>query len=560
MVTQKSKKIRMRLLKTYMIMLTSILLGVGIISIYLYGKSMNNLQIMVLSETLENTLQLSQELTTDFDKWVEVVDEHSEDVGTVFVREGDDFKRTHTSIKDQQGRNIEGSMIQRDSDVYKAIINGQKFVGETYVEGMAFLAVYEPVRDGNGNVIGAMALAQPMEKINAYIRDQINRVVGIFIGVTLVGILIGMGCIIIVAKKLTGPIEMTVNYMKQMGELDLSQEIPSEVVKQQDEIGVLGDVIGDLRERLRSFVEISAQIVRTVKDEASQLNQSTLAMNQSSNEISLVVDQIAAGATNQASNTQDGAMKIEELGEMIQSSSKHIQVLEHMSKQVVQLKNEGILLIGDLAKKSLSNQQAIESTYGNIIESKQKADVIVSALTRIKEISSQTSLLALNASIEAARSGDEGRGFVVIANEIRKLAEQSDRFTKEIEVNIGALGKSSQVAVDTMATITKYIEEQTQQVKETEDKFRGIAVAVEDTLGRINQVSQHQGEMNAERDMMVEIMQSLSAIAEENAAATEEVASTIKEQAEFAENLFELSNKLDRLAGQMKEQIDGFKI
>ncbi|MGL4345360.1 MAG: methyl-accepting chemotaxis protein [Cellulosilyticaceae bacterium] len=561
MIAKKVKtKIKTKLIRTYAIILSCILLGIGGMSIFLSGHSMRSLQRMVLTDALQKNINMSKDNIKDGQKWVEDVVQHTGDVATVFTKQGDKFVREYTSVVDANGKKGIGTPLDPKSKVAQALLAGKEFVGETKVLGQPYLAIYVPQKGVDGQITGALSMGQPITRVNQYIAGSLRQMTLILGGLILLGLGIGIGWTYIVAIKLTKPLEMTVQHMKQLGNLDLRGEIPKQVLNQDDEIGLLAEVMNYLTLKLREVICLSEEIAGNITNEVKGLKEAMNAMNQGSQEISLVVDQIASGATHQACNTQDGALKVEELGDTIDKNNAHLQNLEEMTRQVAALKNDGINLMSNLAAHSSSNQQDIKSTFNNIVVAKEKADVIVAALTKIKTISRQTSLLALNASIEAARSGDEGKGFVVIANEIRKLAELSDRFTKEIEVNIKELGRSSQVAVDTMETITGHIEDQTHQVKETEHKFQGIASAVEETLKGIDRVVEEQGVMLHERDHMVEIMQSLSAIAEQNAAATEEVASSIKEQAQFTEDIFIATKKLDALALNMKEHVSLFQV
>ncbi|MGL5677058.1 MAG: methyl-accepting chemotaxis protein, partial [Cellulosilyticaceae bacterium] len=227
--------------------------------------------------------------------------------------------------------------------------------------------------------------------------------------------------------------------------------------------------------------------------------------------------------------------------------------------QVAHLKDEGVILINQLSEESIQTQKEVELSYQNILRTKEKSDIITRASEKIKAIASQTSLLALNASIEAARTGEEGKGFVVIATEIRKLAEQADRFTAEIEQNIKDLSETSAGAVEAMQRITTRIDNQAGSVKDTQSKFNGIADAIENTWLIINDVLKMQQQMTAKRDEIIDIMQTLSAIAEENAAATQEVAGSIKEQTESVDNMNELAKKLEAIAVHLKETVNQFK-
>ena len=168
--------------------------------------------------------------------------------------------------------------------------------------------------------------------------------------------------------------------------------------------------------------------------------------------------------------------------------------------------------------------------------------------------------MALNAAIEAARAGEAGRAFSVVANEIRKLAEDSNRFTNEIKTIIDELKSKSQLAVTTMNNVKETIKEQSISVKETELKFGGISNAtdlVRDTVTKLNTSTEL---MTKNKDNIIELVQSLSAISEENAAGTEEVSASMEEQATTIEEISSSGENLSKIAEELRSGILIFKI
>ena len=142
-------------------------------------------------------------------------------------------------------------------------------------------------------------------------------------------------------------------------------------------------------------------------------------------------------------------------------------------------KNEGFTILSELVSKTELSQSISDSVYEIILSNNESAEKIENASGMIQNIADQTNLLALNAAIEAARAGEAGRGFAVVADEIRKLAEQSNSFTKEIKDIIAELKHKSQFAVDTTVQSKEIAENQAQSVKETEEKFELIANAID---------------------------------------------------------------------------------
>src|SRR5690554_5872874 len=134
----------------------------------------------------------------------------------------------------------------------------------------------------------------------------------------------------------------------------------------------------------------------------------------------------------------------------------------------------------------------------------------------IESIAEQTNLLALNAAIKAARAGEAGRGFAVVADEIRKLAEESSRFTSDIKGIITELKTKSQLAVETMDDVKVIVGDQGESVKETESKFEGIAAATDQVRIVTEKLNSSAELMKENKDRIIDLVQNLSAISEEN--------------------------------------------
>ena len=190
----------------------------------------------------------------------------------------------------------------------------------------------------------------------------------------------------------------------------------------------------------------------------------------------------------------------------------------------------------------------------------ESAEKIDTASTMIQSIADQTNLLALNAAIEAARAGEAGRGFSVVAEEIRKLAEQSNNFTSDIKEVINELKAKSQSAVDTMKVVQTTIMDQTSSVKDTEGKFEAIARAIDSVNDIIEKLNESSKLMIQNKDIIISLSENLSDISEENAAGTQQASASMQEQAATIEEIANSGESLAEIAEELQALVAQFKI
>ena len=187
----------------------------------------------------------------------------------------------------------------------------------------------------------------------------------------------------------------------------------------------------------------------------------------------------------------------------------------------------------------------------------QKVDAIA---TSIEGISKQTNLLALNAAIEAARAGDAGKGFSVVAEEIRSLAEQTQTSTQTISNIVGDLSAASkQLAVDTNI-ISEDLSTQLTNINSNMEAFSSIVTSINDIIPQIQEVSATTQDVNSQKSVIVENIDHISSIAQNISAACEEVASTTEETNSVIEEVNASSVDLNQITHQLKKQVKTFKL
>lgn len=308
---------------------------------------------------------------------------------------------------------------------------------------------------------------------------------------------------------------------------------------------------------LVKHISENAQDVTATSEELTAISQNT---SQSAHEVSQAVENIAQGATNQAQDTQSAANNIQAIRDLIKDNANMVKELKKSVSVINEKKENGQALLTNMLCLVNDNQEAAKNINDVIISADRSADRISTASEMIQSISDQTNLLALNAAIEAARAGEAGKGFAVVAEEIKKLAEQSAGFTGEITSVISELKNRTQEAVNTMVSIGKMAESQNQQAKETQENFTQIAEAVEISENIIKEIDESSTRIDKNSKEIVSVIENLSAIAEENAATTEEASAGVSTQTQTINEIMQSSENLSKLAVSLQEEVARFKL
>jgi methyl-accepting chemotaxis protein len=248
------------------------------------------------------------------------------------------------------------------------------------------------------------------------------------------------------------------------------------------------------------------------------------------------------------------------MGEMLDQETQCMNQLQEAVSIINREKEDGFRIVKKLVEQSDRSSDASDTIYKAIMNNYESTEKIESASAMIQSIADQTNLLALNAAIEAARAGEAGRGFAVVADEIRNLAEQSNAFTNDIKLVIDELKLQSESTVHTMEEAKQVVIAQTESVKETENKFNGIAEAIDSIRNVIEQLNDSMKLMAVGKDKIVELTENLSAISEENAAGTEEASASMEEQNAAIQEIANSAEGLSGIAQELQEIISRFKV
>ncbi|WOO38956.1 methyl-accepting chemotaxis protein [Anaerocolumna sp. AGMB13020] len=315
---------------------------------------------------------------------------------------------------------------------------------------------------------------------------------------------------------------------------------------------------GHLPAGIKEFIGSVKESVDIITYSTSELKQSSAEMSDISSRVTLSITQLAEGATQQAESTEKGSVRINNITEMILCIGEDMAQSDKVADGAINAMEEVKGSIKFQEEKMAENKVLTENMRGAITDLMDKSKEIGKILEVIKGVAQQTNLLALNAAIEAARAGEHGRGFAVVSEEIRKLAEQSAESGKQIteiinDVQQGIENTVTQItkANDLSQEQEKAFEKTVSSISDISDKVYSIGVKVKAAYNATATLTEDAKEAE---DMIATV----ASISEETAAGTEEVSSSVEEQNNLIQLVAECSKEMYNIAETLKQQLVEF--
>lgn len=451
------------------------------------------------------------------------------------------------------GTMAESSVIQ---DVVTQLGNGNipdPAVKQYKYHGTQKYASYYVAGNGKAILLLTADKSEVMASVNKAFYTAIGA--GIFI-IVLLGI-VGY----LITAKLTRPILQVTTLINRLADMDFQEDAKTiKISKRSDECGTMAKALLALRESL-------VQVVTDIKNQSALLYETSAQLTGSANttsgtvqNVEQAVSEIASGATNQAQETQKATEDIVLMGTMVEDTNSQVSALHNAADAI---KESSDTANNTLQELDLINKKAIDSInviYEQTHTTNESALKIKEATTLIASIADETNLLSLNASIEAARAGEAGRGFAVVASQIQKLAEQSNDSARQIDEVIYALLEDSEKAVKTMDEVKTIMEQQSENVSKAGTVFSQVETGITESINGIAQIADRTNKLNSTRSGIVDVVQNLTAIAEENAASTEETSAAVIEVANVMQEISDHAAELQNIASTLEKNISIFKI
>lgn len=443
------------------------------------------------------------------------------------------------------------SQLFYGTDFYNAALESEESEGNqmVQVDGKEYMFVYSKVRLGNVMVVSMIPSARLLQET-----EGIKKLTVILsIVCVIIALILGM----LISRQISGTIRNIMRQLRKVSHGDLTVHLS---IKTKDEFGLLCASVNDTVEHMKGLIRDVNDVSQQVGEAAMNVAKASGTFLETSQDIQSAVEEIESGVSRLDSGSDNCMNQMDMLSGKINNVSSNAIQIEQLTTQTNDTINTGISSVQTLTQSAEQTAEITRDVIVSIGELEEKSKAISNIVSAINDIAEQTNLLSLNASIEAARAGEAGRGFSVVAEEIRKLADQCLESSRRISGIVEEIiGKTEEVVV-TARQAEQVVSSQSDVVEDTTNSFRQIESLVGDLVLALQTISSNVQEMNGARNETLSAIESISDASTQTAECSSSVHVAAGTQLEAIQNLDEASQSLTNKAESLLDTLSSFQV